>query len=79
MCTLSLETQKKKHEKSVPIPHREDALCQVRIKLAQWFWRKRFLNIFNIILLFCFNLPLEKGVALHLNKLESKDALSHVW
>ena len=26
---------------------------------------------FNIILLFCYYLPLEKGVALHLNKLES--------
>ena len=32
--------------------------------------KKGFLNIFNIIL-FRFYLPFEKGVALHLNKLES--------
>ena len=31
---------------------------------------RRFLNIFNIILLFRFYLPFVKGVALHLNKLE---------
>ena len=52
------------------------------MKLAQWFWRRRFLNIFNLILLFLYYLPLEKGAALHLNKLESpppKNALCPVW
>ena len=37
-----------------------------------------FLNMFHIILLFRYYLPLEKSVALHLDKLESpllKDAL----
>ena len=61
-----------------PLP--KDALCQVWLKLAQWFWR-RFFNIFNIILLFHYYLPLEKGVALYLNKLESpppKDALCQI-
>ena len=48
----------------------KDALCHVLLKLAQWFWRKRFLNIFNIILLFQYYLPLEKGGAFHLNKLD---------
>ena len=61
-------------------PPPKDDLCQVWLKLGQWFWR--FLNIFNIILLFRYYPPLEKGVALHLNNLESpshKDALCQVW
>ena len=40
--------------------------------------KRGFLNIFKMILLFHFYLPFEKGVALHLNKLESpplKDVL----
>ena len=45
-----------------------DALCQVWLKLAQWFWRRRFLNIVNEFSLFRNYLPLEKGMALHLNK-----------
>ena len=43
---------------------------------------RRFLNIFNKILLFRYYLPLEKGMAFYLNKLESplpKDALCQVW
>ena len=62
-------------------PPPKDHLCQVWLKLAQWFWR-RFLNCLNIILVFLYYLPWEKGVALHLNKLESpppKDALCQVW
>ena len=42
------------------------------------FWK----NIFNNISYFCYYLPLELGVALHLNKLESplpSDALCQVW
>ena len=59
-------------------PSIKDALCQVWLKLAQWFWRRRFLNILNINLLFLYYLHLEKGRALHLNQLEShslKDVL----
>ena len=59
----------------------KDALCQVWLKLAQWFWRRRFLNFFNVFLLFCHNLPLEKSMALPWNKLESpshKDALCYI-
>ena len=58
------------------------ASCQVWFKLAQWFWRSRFLNFVNLYLLFRNYLPLENGMALHLNKLESpspKDALCQVW
>ena len=52
------------------------------LKLARWFWRRRFLNFVNVFLLFPNYLPFEKGEALHLNKLESpspKDALCQVW
>ena len=35
-----------------------------------WFWRRRFLNSVNLFSLFRNYLPLEKGVALHLNKFE---------
>ena len=48
----------------------KDALCQVWLKLAQWFWRIRFLNYINEFLLFHNYLPVEKGMTLHLNKLE---------
>ena len=62
-------------------PSPKDALCQVWLKLTQWFWR-RFLNFVNVFSLFRNYLPLEKGGVLHLNKLESpapKDALCQVW
>ena len=49
----------------------EYALCQIWLKLAQWFWRRRFLNFLNVFSLFHNYLPLEKGEALHLKKLES--------
>ena len=46
--------------------------------MAQWFWRRRFFYSVNVF----YYLPLEKGGALQLNKLESplpKDALCQVW
>ena len=69
------------HFKKLESPSPKDALCQVWLKLAQWFWR-RFLNFVNVFSLFHNYLPLEKGGALHLNTLESpsaKDALCQVW
>ena len=63
-------------------PPPNDALCQVWLKLAQWFWRKRFLKVVNLFLLFPNYLPLEKDLALHLNILESPspgDTLCQVW
>ena len=62
-------------------PLSKDELCQVLLKLAQWFWR-RFLKFVNVFWLFRNYLPLEKGRALHLNKLEfpsPKDDLCQVW
>ena len=62
-------------------PSPKDALCQVWLILAQWFWR-RYFNFVNVFWLFC-NYPfLEKGGALHLKKLESlllEDELCQVW
>ena len=58
----------KSTEKSVNFPLKfhcvykeKDALCQVWMKLAQWFWRRRFLNFVNVFSLFCNYLPLKKG------------------
>ena len=59
----------------------KDALCQVWLKMAQWFWR-RFLIVLNVFWLFPNFLPFEKDVAIHLNELESpspKNALCQVW
>ena len=60
----------------------KDALCQVWLKLAQLFWRRRFFKFVNLFSLFLNYLLLEKDGALHLNKLESpspKDALCQIW
>ena len=60
----------------------KDALPQVWLKLAQWFLRRRFFNFINVYSLFHYYFPLEKGRALHLNKLETpspKGALCQVW
>jgi hypothetical protein len=40
------------------------------IEIGLLFWR-RFLKMFSVFLLFCYHLPLGKGVHLHLNDLES--------
>ena len=46
-----------------PLP--KDELCQVWLKLAQWFWRGKFLNFVNVFSLFIVIIsPLEKGGAL---------------
>ena len=78
---LSLEKGVALHLNKILFPLSKDALCQVWMKLAQWFWRRRFLNMFNIILHFYY-IPLEKGMTFHLNKHKSpliNDALCHVW
>ena len=70
------------HLKKLKFPSPKDALCQGWLKLAQWFWRRRFLNFVNVFSLFHYYLPLEKGGTLHLNKLESpspRDTLCQVW
>jgi hypothetical protein len=59
----------------------KDDLCKVWLKLAVWFWRRRFLNDPFPFLHFCDYLPFEEDLALDLNKLEfplPKDSLYHV-
>jgi hypothetical protein len=63
-----------------PLP--KDDLYQVLLKLACWFWRRRFLKYFSKFLLFRYYLPLGKGVVLHLYNSESslpKDDLCQLW
>ena len=51
-------------------------------RTPQWFLTGRFLNFVNVFSLFRNYLPLEKGVAIHLYKLEfpsTKDVLCQVW
>ena len=81
---LLLEKGGPLHLNKFESPSHKDALCQVWLKLAQWFWRRRFfkLNFVNVFSLFRNYLPLENGGALHLNKLEfpsPKDVLCQVW
>jgi hypothetical protein len=52
-----------------PLP--KDDFCQVWLKLGCWFWRRRFLKIFSVLLLFCDYLPLGKSNPLHFITLES--------
>ena len=69
------------HLNKLETPSPKDDLCQVWLKMAQWFWRRRFLNFINVFSQFRNYVPLEKGGVLLLNKLEStspKDALCQV-
>ena len=52
-------------------PLSKNALCQVWLNLAHWFWRRRFFKYLNVFSLFRNYIPLEKDMALHLNKFES--------
>ena len=89
IITLIKRTKKKLYEKFLVLrlkkfesPSCKDALCQVWLKLAQYFWRRGFFNFVYVFSLFQNYLPLEKGRSLHLNKLESpspKDALCQDW
>ena len=79
---LPLEKGGALHLNKLKSPSPKDALCEVWLKLDQWFWKRKFFNFVNVFSLFRNYLPLEKGGALHLNKLESpspKDALCQVW
>ena len=79
---LLLEKGRALHLNKIESPSPKDDLCQVWLKLAKWFWRKRFLNLVNVFSNFRNYLPLEKGGALQLDKIESlspEDALCQVW
>ena len=79
---LLLEKGRGLHLIKLESPLPKDGLCQVWLKLAQWFWRRKFFIFINVFSLFPNYLPLEKGWALHLKKLECpspKDDLCQVW
>ena len=81
-CYFHLEKGGTHHLNKFESPSPKDALCHVWLKLAQWFWRRRFFNLVNVFLQFRYYLPWENGKALHLKKIESsspKDALCQVW
>ena len=61
------------HLNKFKFPSPKGALCKVGLKLAQWFWRRRFLNFVNVHVFSLFRnyLPLVKAVTLHLNKRQS--------
>ena len=70
------------HLNKVEFPSPKDLLCQLWLKLAHWFWRRRFLKFVNEFSQFQNSLPLEKFGALHLKKLETplpNDTLCQVW
>ena len=74
--------KRRKNNINLESPSPKDALCRVWLKLAQWFWRRKFFNFVLVFSLFRNYLPLEKGGALHLNRLESplpRDTLCQVW
>jgi hypothetical protein len=62
-----------------PLP--KDALCQVWLKLAWWFWRRRFLNDPTLFWDFCDYLPFKTDLTLDLYNFEfplPKDDLCQV-
>mgnify|MGYP003692227413 CR=1 FL=1 len=49
------------HLNKLESPSPKDALCQIWLYLAQWFWRRRFFNFVNVFLLFRNYNPLERA------------------
>ena len=79
---LPLEKGGTLHLNKLEFPSSRDTLCQIWLKLAHLFWRRRFFNLINVFSLFHNYLPLEMGGAFLLNKLESpslKDTLCQIW
>jgi hypothetical protein len=58
---LPLEKSYRLHLNKLEFPLSKDDLCQVWLKLAQWFWR-RFLNDTAPFLHFCDYLPFEEDL-----------------
>ena len=64
------------------IPSTQGCFLPSLVEIGAVVLKRRFLNFVNVFSLFRNYLPLEKGGAYHLNKLESplpKDALCQVW
>ena len=65
---LPLEKGGAIHLKKNDYPSVKDDFCQVWLKLAQWFWSRRFINFVNVFFLFRNYLPLEKGTCVPFTK-----------
>ena len=78
---LPLENDVALHLEKLESPPPKDALCQVWLKLNQWYWRRRFVNVVNVFSLLLNHPTMEKSVTLHSNKPKSpspKDALRQI-
>jgi hypothetical protein len=78
---LPLEKGYPLHLNNLISPTPKDDLFQIWLKLAQWFWRRGFLNDPTPFLHFCDYLPFEEDLSLYFYKLEfpsSKDNLYQV-
>jgi hypothetical protein len=76
---LPLERDNPLHLNKLESPFPKDDLWQVCLKLAQWFWRRTFLNDPTPFLHLCDCLPLEEDLALYLNKLEFPSPKDNVY
>ena len=78
---LPLEKGGSLHLNKLESPLPKDDVCQVWLKLAQRFLRRRLFKSFQSNFTIFNYLPLGKGMTIHLNRLESpllKDALRQV-
>jgi hypothetical protein len=73
-------------ERGYPLPLKtlkfslsKDELCQVWLKLAQWFWRKEFLNDPTCFYIFMIISPFEADLSLYLKKLESPSPKDNLY
>ena len=79
---LPLEKGNALHLNKLESPSPKNTLCWDWLKLAHWFWSRRFFKFVNVFSLFRNYLPLEINMALHLRMLKyhsPKDALCQVW
>ena len=68
--------------KKIESPLPKDFICQLELKLCQWFWRIRIVKVVNVILLCCYYISLKIGHCSYFNKFKSSlpnDALCQVW
>ena len=70
------------HLNNLGYPPPMNVLCQVWLKLAQWFWNRIFKKNSSIYFRYFVIISLDKGGVLHLNKLEyppPMNVLYQVW
>ena len=79
---LPLEKDRAFHLNKLKSPSLKNMLCQVLLKLAQWFWKRRFHNIVNEFLAIFLLFTLGKGQAPSFEQIWipfTQDALCQVW